>query len=682
MTSRLDELIACLRDIDLPPTVTLSALRVPSNCDGLSAVATACEPSLTRLCDYRDAQALLEARDVIRATLRLLQSNRGLSKNDHRSLRDAPGVIDNAYRALPLYQSNEPWWKETIREALIARLILSPADTPIAILTDALSRDLPVTLPLHHRQNDPSVRIALLIDCLAFHGTSYSKLIGALGDTAAVLGDMPALRKEVLHPDNSAQLEELRRQHTTPTPKHSSRERLHRLARNIAVTALAQRREFHAPPSQQLATIESLNELTRRSSRWNEPERVALHAILLLGRLGYNLLHTSNQDPHCRIKHHFHEVWIERQLPDAPEFTRHLDGPGFEPVGRLLQLPLPRHFGHALADVLASQERNQTLHSLERKLRELSRDGGQQVTIRRIRRGFEHELEQETPDEALMTLLGVQAEARRDASIHYFAPSATLLSERFRSASERLIDRLGLDVLTEGWSVPPSAPTTYVGYSYRADTALFGSFIAKIQSLAELGRGRTSSQRVLDAYNARVARLALMFLAATGSRPTGSVLPRRGEISLEDRAAIVSDKDSIDYRSTRLIPLCDRLIAEIRDFERWAASKNLLPRTITADTPLAMLQAKDGSLCAPTISAIVNTLPGLSLHWPWPDDMLRHLFRSRLWEKGCPSSWLRRVMGHHPPHGSADMPWSARPLWEGLHHWTAVIDDYLGELGF
>ena len=95
-----------------------------------------------------------------------------------------------------------------------------------------------------------------------------------------------------------------------------------------------------------------------------------------------------------------------------------------------------------------------------------------------------------------------------------------------------------------------------------------------------------------------------------------------------------------------------------------------------------MLRAKDGTLCAPTISAIVDTLPELSLQWPWPDDMLRHLFRSRQWEKGCPSSWLRRVMGHHPPHGSADMPWGARQLWDGLHHWTKTIDGYLGELGF
>ena len=645
-------------------------------------MATACEPSLTRLCDHRDAPVLLDARDVFRGTLRLLQRNPGLSKDDFPLLREAPGPIDNAYRALPLQQSIEPWWRETLRDALIACLILSPTTAAIAMLADALSRDHPVALPLRQRQNDPSIRLTLLIDCLAIHGTSYSKLIHALTDTAAILGALPAIRKEVLHPENVAQLEELRRQHAAPTPTHSPRERLARLTRDIAVAALMQRREYHAPASQRLLTTEVLHELVRRSNRWSEPESVVLYAILLLGRLGCNLLRSDNDDPHYRIKRHLHEVWIERRLPDAPEFTRQLDGPGYAPVGRLLHLPLPRHLGHALAAVLATGEGNQVLHSVGRKLRDLSRDCGQRVTVRRISRGFEVEVEQEMPDEALMTLLGMQAEARRDSAIHYFSPSARLLAERFRSATERLIDALDLDVLSEGWSVPPAATTTYVGYSYRADIEVIRKFIADIQSVAKLGRGRASSQRIIDAYNARVARLTLMFLAATGCRPTGSVLPRRGDISLEDRAAITSEKDSIGYRSTRLVPLCDRLVAEIRDFERWALSKNLLSRVTTADTPLAMLRTMDETLCAPTISAMVNALPELSLQWPWPDDMLRHLFRSRLWEKGCPSGWLRRVMGHHPPHGSADMPWGARPLWDGLHCWSHVIDEHLGDLGF
>ena len=683
MTSRLDELIVRLRELHLSPEPTLLALRIPSACYELSSVALACEPALTHLCDHRDAAALLDARDVIRGILRLLPRYPDLTRNDYRSLNDVPeSNIDDAYRSLPLHQQIEPWWRETLREALITRLILAPSTTTIEILSGALNRGLPVSLSLHQRQNDPAIRIALLIECLGICGTEYTKLIHALTDIATILGTLPALRKEIFHPENQAQLEELRRLHLHPTPSLSSRERLARLARDIGVTALAQRRNHHAPSSQQLPTIETLRELVRRSSKWGELECIALQAALLLGRLGCHLLLTANQDPHCRVENHIHEAWVARRLPDTPDFTRRLDGPEYSLVGRLLNLPLPRQLGHALATIGTAADGKQALSNLKRKLRDFSRDNGQPVTIARISRVFEYELEQEAPDEALMTLLGMQAEARRDAGIHYLAPDGALLVQRLSSTIERIVDTLDLDMLDRGWSVPPAVPTQYFGYSYRADTNVLRKFVAMIQSASELNPGRRSPRRAIEAYNARVTRLTLMFLAATGSRPTGTVLPRKGDISLEDRAAIVSEKDSLGYRSTRLVPLCARLVTEIRDFETWASSKNLPPLVTTADTPLAMLRTEDGTFIIPTISAIANAFPDLSPQWSWPDDMLRHLFRSRLWEMGCPSSWLRRVMGHYPPHGSADMPWCARSLWNGLHDWSPLIDKHLDELGF
>lgn len=684
MTNRRDELIASLQEIDVSAEAAVAALRVPPACYELNSVAIACESALTRLCDHLDAAKLLDARDAVRGILRLLPLRPDLTRNDYRSIDDIPdSSIDDAYRALPIRRLPEQWWRETLREALIACLILTPTATAtIELLAEALTRDLPVSLALGRRQNAPTVRVALLIECLTIQAGEYTKLIQALTDCASALGALAPLRKETLHPENEAQLEELRRRHATPRPAISSRERLARLARSIAVAALAQRREYHAPVTQRLPTIEMLHELVRRSSRWSEPERVAMQATILLGRLGCHLLRTENRDPHCRIERCSHETWVERRLPDTAEFTRRLDGPGYAPVGHLLNIPLPRRLGDALSTLGNSGEGCQALRGLNSKLRDLSRDSGQPVSIRRISRQFEFELEHEPPDEALMTLLGIQPQARRDAGIHYFSPSRTILAQRLRSAIERLVDILDLDVLNEAWSVPPGVTTQYFGYSYRADAAAIRKLIATIQTKAELGRGRASPQRIIDAYNARVARLTLMFLAATGSRPTGTVLPRQGDISLEDRAAIISEKDSLGYRSTRLVPLCNRLVTEIHDFEHWVSSKNLLRRITAAETPLAMFLAKDGTCITPTISAIGNVLPELSLQWVWPDDMLRHLFRSRLWEMGCPSSWLRRVMGHYPLHGSADMFWRAQTVWSGLHDWSHVIDKHVDELGF
>lgn len=682
MKNRLEELIFHLRAFHPAPEQSLAALRVPPACHELSAVANACEQALTRLCDHHDAAALLDARDVIRGTLRLLQLHGDLGGTDYRSIDAVPDPLDDAYRALPQHRPAEQWWHETLREALLVHLLLSPDPATIALLATALHRGLPISLALPQRQNAPVVRIHLLRDCLTAENTKYSREVLALADTAALLEQLPALRIETLHPENAAALAALLCTQATPLPTASPRERLSRLARDIGVAAVAQRREYHAPAEQCAPFLETCHELIRRSNRWAEPERIALQATLLLGRLATHILKTNNQDPLCHIERHLHETWIQRRLPEAPEFTRRLEGPGYVHVGRQLHLPLPRRLGDALATLGTAKEGTQVLRNIEMKLRDLSRDSGQLITIRRLTRTFEHDLENEAPDEALATLLGLQTRARRDAGIHYFAPAATVLIERVRTVIEHMAVTFDLDALDDGWSSPPPTPTQYLGYSYRAHVDNVRALITKLHSSVELGRGRTSPQRVIDAYNARVARLTLMYLAGTGGRPTGTVLPCHEDVSLDDRAAVVSEKDALGYRSTRLAPLTPRFVAEVTEFERWADTKHLLPRISPANTPLAMLRTADGSYATPTITALKENVVEFAKHWVWPDDMLRHLFRSRLWEIGCPSSWLRRVMGHHPPHGATDMLWCSRPQWDGLHDWAEVIDGHLDTLGF
>jgi hypothetical protein len=682
MKNRLEELVEHLRAFHSAPEQTLVALRVPPACHELGAVAQASEQALTRLCDHHDAATLLDARDVVRGILRLLPLHGDLSSNNYRSLDAVPDLLDDAYRALPQNCPIEPWWHETLREALLVHLLLAPDPITVGLLVKALRRGLPISLALQQRQNSPIVRIQLLRDCLTAEGTKYSREALALADTAALLEMLPALRFEKLHPDNVAALATLRSARALAAPTASPRERLSRLARDIGVAAIAQRREYHAPAEQRIPSVEIRHELIRRSERWSELEQVALQAILLLGRLGTHILQTNNQDSHCYIERHQHEAWIHRHLSEAPEFTRQLEGPGYAHVGRQIHIPLPRRLGHALAALGISKEGALALRSVDKKLRDLSRDSGQPISIRRLTRAFEHDLENETPDEALVTLLGLQAQARRDAGIHYFAPDATALIERVRNVIERVVATFDLEVLDEGWSTPPPAPAPYLGYSYRADIGSVRALIAKLQSSAELGRGLTSPQRVIHAYNARVARLTLMYLAGTGGRPTGSVLPCHADVSLDDRAAIASEKDALGYRSTRLVPLTARFVAEVAEFDRWASAKHLLPRNAPADAPLAKLRTADGSYVTPTITALKLSIPDFAEHWVWPDDMFRHLFRSRLWEMGCPSSWLRRAMGHHPPHGATDMPWCARPQWDGLHDWTDKIDEHLDTLGF
>lgn len=681
MTTLLEEVLSELRPHLPGSEFTLNQLRVPETCRELDAVATACEPALTKLCDYHDSPVLLDARDVIRGLLRLLSKRPRLSRTDFRSIDAVPEGLDEAYRSLPRRTSQENWWHETLREALVVRLLLSPDQTSVGVLARALHTGLPIGFAPPRTQNSPAVRLDLLVTCLETLEHKNGRLAQALADTAQQLSQLPAVRRETVHPENVVALRAFQEAHAKPPPAALPRERLARLTRDIVTSAVAQRREYHAPPVQRLPHTEALNELMRRAQRWSPEEQTVLQAVLVLGRLATHLLKSDTPDPHCYIAQHLHETWIHRKLPEASEFVRNLSGPGYVSVAREFYLPLPRRLGHALSGLIASNRAPSSLQSLEHKLRELSRDTDQPITLRRLTRVFEHEIEGETPDEALATLLGLQHVARRDAGIHYFSPSSASLVGRVQATVERICSNFDLDVLDEGWSVPPIDSGPYVGYSYRAENTAIRALIESLKSKAELGRGRALPHRVVEAYNARVALLTLMYLAATGARPTGTVLPSQAELSLEDGAALVSEKDSLGYRSTRLVPLPKRFVAEVTEFKKWARAKRLLPQETNSETPLAMLQLPEGTFVAPTITVLKQQIPVFADHWVWPDDMLRHLFRSRLWELNCPTSWLRRVMGHHPPHGAADMPWNAEPQWDGLHTETDAIDEHLESLG-
>lgn len=276
MKNRLEELVEHLRAFHTAPEPTLVALQVPPACHELGAVAFACESALTRLCDHYDTPALLDARDVIRGILRLLPLHADLSRTDYRSLDAVPDLLDDAYRALPQNRPIEPWWHETLREALLVHLLLSPDRTTIDLLVKALRQGFPISLALPQRQNAPALRIELLRDCLMTEGNTYSREALALADTAELLQTLPALRIEKLHPENVAALATLRSARALPAPTASPRERLSRLARNIGVAAIAQRREYHAPAEQRIPSIETRHELIRRSDRWSKPEQIAL----------------------------------------------------------------------------------------------------------------------------------------------------------------------------------------------------------------------------------------------------------------------------------------------------------------------------------------------------------------------------------------------------------------------
>ena len=683
--NHLDELLAELDAIQCrSASATFARLRVPSSCAHLSTVLADVDPAFINLCDFYESPLLLDARDVVREAITLFRRNPMLSDNSRASINAIPAnEIDPAYRALRRHDHfPESWWRKTLRESLVSTLILSPSAESIPVLAHMLRLGLPVSHELAIEQRSPAIRLKLLTCYLKSVATDNNLRaeINALDDAYALLTSLPKVRSETIASANLALIKEASK--PQEAPKASARERLHRLARDIGVAAVAQRRTYHTPHEQLLLSKEALSEILRRSARWMPNVQQALYACLLLGRLGEALLKTNNQSQNRCIKARFHETWIERTLPPDSALSRELGGKGYDTVSRSLRLPLPRLLGNELVQIGLRGEGPAALRELQFHLRQVKRETGLPMTLRRLTHLFEYQLEGRLPDEALLVLIGALPCATRNASIHYFSPQASLVAERFRTAIEQLARETKLSVLADGWSVPPPLQSQHIGYSYRVCSDSLRDLVAHVNSQSVLPRGRSTKEQVRLAYNARVAKLTLMYLSATGVRPTGTVVPLLSDTALIERAVLVSEKDSLGYRSTRLVPLTDRLIAEINEFEAWRSAKQIGPRIPVPASPLAMILDAHSTFVIPSIEALSANLPGFRARWPWPNDALRHFFRSNLWDMGAPTDWLRRVMGHYPRHAAMDVPYQSTPIWDGLHEWDHLIDKQLHVIGF
>lgn len=679
----LKELIAQLQAQHPRAAVWFSALRVPDGCYRLAAVLEACDEALTAICDYHDASPLIEVRALVRACLKLLRIYPTLSNETYPDLERFPPEIkvDPVYVAFPLRQMPETWWQEALREALLVQLILAPNPSALKVLSTALRHGVQCALHLPQPQKSPLIRMTLLARVLEATNADR-QTAAALRDACKLITALKVVREEIIHPDGALEIDRLSNMQAQAAAL-PSRIRLARLARDIGVQAVAQRRIYHTPIEALIPDDDSIDGLVERANRWDKHVKTALMSCLLLGRIGRHVLQTENTDPYCRlVKAADGEVWVERVLLPQEGFRRHPGGDGYCPVSSKLPIPLPRVLGNALFDLCFMNLGAFALKELNRCVREYSRDSGQALTVGRLTNKVEVQLEGAVPDTALLTLLGMRPDAGRDAAIHYFSPAISRLNECFTHAVDVLAERWCVNLLEGGWSVPSELSQAYFGYSYRADKATLRELIGYLRRKGRLPRGRSSKADTITAFNYRVAHFTLMYLASTGARPTGNVLPSPSECSFDEKAAITSEKDSLGYRSTRLVPLVARLCVEFESLQTWCSNKRLSTRSSAGRGPILMLQNDDNEFVPPTLENMRRLLPGFAEYWLWPNDVFRHLFRSCMWEVGCPTAWLRRVMAHHPKHASSDLPYVVAPLWHGLHDHDQLIDQHLDELGF
>ncbi len=443
-------------------------------------------------------------------------------------------------------------------------------------------------------------------------------------------------------------------------------------------------RHLHAPAIVRLPDAYQVGELLQWLQVTN-PDVGSFAAIntLLSGFAGAVL---GKAGPHrYKVEGDRYSALLKIQSPDLEKCSSPPDGCGWMAIDTSLYLPIPLRVLR-----MASQLKQSHAYSFDAaKLR--FRDAvnawkdnhGVDINLGRLHMLLPAQLGPEgTFDNTLLHLLGLKDISSRDAGIHYFSPHAAEIIRRYQRAVETLAIRTALaEWMEEGWT-DCLVPDHGFGASVRPSLNGLVALVSFLEEAARRTRGRTSLENRIRNFNAEAARLTVLFLASTGARPVESVFPERDQWSAESRTLLLSEKDSLLYRSTRTMPIVDRLWVGVKRFtERKHALEVELGRRFDQRLIVFLVDA-DGNPQYPTISNLKARVPGFADHWPWPNDVLRHHFRSRLWEMGCPSSILERAMGHLGKSQTPDAMYSMEPVGDATSGIAPYVGQLLDEIGF
>jgi hypothetical protein len=304
------------------------------------------------------------------------------------------------------------------------------------------------------------------------------------------------------------------------------------------------------------------------------------------------------------------------------------------------------------------------------------------LRLPKLHRMLPNRIDDGATDKTVQHLLGFAEAAPRDSGIYYFSPEIQVVKERFKGALEGLAEALGHpEIVEDGWTTADDEAVC-VGISIRPNPAAIRRLVQYLSESSKLQRGKQSKLSRRHAFNARVSYLTILFLAASAARPTGRVVPERRQLLVEDGIALLSEKDSLLYRSTRLTRLNERVCRGIESFrEDRRAIEAALGRSFSRELEIFLIDDADNAVI-PSVSNMKRFVAGFAELWPWPDDVLRHHFRSRAWELGCPSDTLATLLGHLPKSATPDGIFAARPINDSIRDADSYISTLLDELGF
>lgn len=651
---------------------------------------------LIRLGNESSLPAVHQNRDCALFALRRLLAHPEFADNHRASLADPD--VSQIYRCLASPYPSNQWAALAMRDALLCGVLVTRTDRSEATTLVSALKIVQALPALPVDETLTAARIALVAIYLSHLPDQTKEQTHA----ALVLDRIAAILKEssrfpehnAPHPENVAAVLAAAQPPTTPseTRELSPTVKLQKLTARLSTRLGAAAHYSHMPAIRWHPLAHEIKVIRQFLSNSKSPASVDIVVgHLLFGGFAptlYQLGDAADQEVTMRPVPGGRVLAI--RAPQIHDPGHALDTPGYESVTQILQLPLPRDLANQIERVReainAAGGENPAklmLAKTNQHLRAFGQGRGISLSLKRVSRLLPTYLEEGANDETVLHLLHLAPPNARDAGIYYFSPARRLLEDRFVSAVTRLATEVGCDALLEsGWSSIEENPAIHFGQSIRPSVDTLRKLLDHLRGQFLLGRGRPPPQKLIRAFNAKAAYVTLLFLAATGARPTNEVFPASTSIDPSSARALLSEKDSLLYRSTRVAHLDQRIADALRELAILRQSMELNSVRNDDRSQQVFLLDTNGIAYAPTIPHMKKFVPGFAECWPWPNDALRHHFRSRLWELGCPSDCLALLMGHVGKSHTADNQLATLQLGDANRQAAPFVARLLDELGF
>lgn len=658
----------------------LAGIGAPSGCEFLSDTLRSTYLGFRDLYDHVRRASLRDWRDIADSARELL-----VQDESTRSLVDDGFARPDQLQLDSFYQSLIQGHRESNAKRLILRALLF-----IRFEEKALKHFEPALIEATRRVSDFDPPVAedhianewlLLSQHLALRS---ARLSFAAAASSALANLAEIVRSDDANPVASANLEYIKAQQPQTaghdqTPTHQLRKLTVALHARVGGAI----RETHTPTGRHTPRIEEVKKLIAQVSARNSNLKDWLTCHILLGPYATPLLGGPYKaNDRFKIVAQGTGRLVEITVPPIGPDERSDGSPAWESVSRTILLPLPTKLVQLTdrigADNLDAYEKSRK--AAERWLRNTGRASGLSITVKRLSRILKARLEPAHLEKTLLHLLGLSTPTSRDAGIYYFSPFASVVLERWREAVIGLAAELDRIDLADAWPEPQSIAGCY-GLSYRPTRAAVADLIAYLRTASRRPPGRPSLQMEIATFNAHAALLMVVFLLASAARPFGDVIPTPEMIDLEDICeALLSEKDSLLYRSTRLTSLSDRLIPLYGEYNRRLDSVSRLKSSLIETEQIVVLLEESGQAVPPTFANLRRLVPGFADRWPWANDALRHYARSRLWELECHSNILARFWGHLGKSAMPDSSYATRPVRDSIAGVRNHVDRMLDEL--